>query len=88
MGLSTASTVYLTKFDDNNSGGRSFGRLFSPSMIPIYLQNDNYGYTIVGEPTATSRGYQITLNRIQGGTMFGDDIDTVNLEVTFDTNSR
>ena len=56
--------------------------------FPLLFQNDAYGYVMAGDPIATSRGYQITLNRIQGGTMFGNDIDTVTLDVTFDTDSR
>ena len=41
-----------------------------------------------GNPVATSRGYQIELNRMQGGTIFGNDVEAVTLEVTFDTESR
>ena len=63
--------------------------MFHLKRKQLYLtQNDEYGYKMVGDAVNHGRGYTVTLQRIHTGTLFGNDMDTVNLEVTFDTSSR
>ena len=40
------------------------------------------------DPVETSDGYYVKLQRIQSGSMFGNDVDDLTLVVTFDTASR
>ncbi|CAK8688084.1 unnamed protein product [Clavelina lepadiformis] len=68
--------------------GCAFANVNSPDAPMCYYSNDNYGYTMVGDAVATYNGYRVTLQKISSGSMFGDDVDTVTLDVNFDTSSR
>lgn len=43
---------------------------------------------MVGQPSSTSTGYQITLRRVSNGSLYGNDADNVLLTVDFDTDYR
>nr|XP_026694311.1 LOW QUALITY PROTEIN: lysosomal alpha-glucosidase-like [Ciona intestinalis] len=84
------SIAFLKGFSPSLCTERScaFANTNSPNAPMCYFQNDQYGYSMQGTPVATYNGYRVTLNRIHTSTLFGDDVDTVTLDVTFDTQSR
>lgn len=68
--------------------GCSFANVENPSAPMCYFDNEKYGYKMVGEASATAGGYTVMLKRMESGSLFGKDVDDLQLDVTFDSNSR
>lgn len=77
-------------FSPNTCSDRDciFASTNSPDAPLCYFDNSQYGYLMVDEPVPTSNGYKVTLQRLHTGTLFGNDVDTLTLDVTFDSASR
>ncbi|CAH1775810.1 unnamed protein product [Owenia fusiformis] len=60
----------------------------STPNVPWCFAPKSLGYTMNGAPISTAKGYRVNLKRRQYPSWFGLEIDDVNLDVEFQTESR